>query len=87
MVFSSPIFLFGFLPILLLIYYGSPKQLKNSVLLFASLLFYAWGEVFYILVMLISIAINYALGRAIYHSQETDNHTLSRISIAILLEA
>ncbi|WP_160153866.1 MBOAT family protein [Microbulbifer sp. ALW1] len=87
MVFSSPIFLFGFLPILLLIYYGSPKQLKNSVLLFASLLFYAWGEVFYILVMLISIAINYVLGRAIYRSQETDNHNLSRASIVIAIAA
>ena len=62
MVFSAPIFLFGFLPIALLLYFLSPKRLKNIVLLLISLTFYAWGEVFYLIVMLISIIANYVIG-------------------------
>ena len=44
MVFSSLTFLFVFLPIVLLIYYISPRPLKNFVILLFSLIFYAWGE-------------------------------------------
>ena len=69
MVFSSPLFLFGFLPLVLLFYFISPRAWKNAVLLTCSLLFYAWGEVFYIGVMLISIASNYFVGRLIGRAQ------------------
>ncbi|RJQ56225.1 MAG: MBOAT family protein [Nitrospiraceae bacterium] len=62
MVFSSTIFLFGFLPLILFLYYISPKVSKNIVLLSGSLIFYAWGEVFYVLVMISSIIFNYVLG-------------------------
>lgn len=65
MVFSSPIFLFYFLPTLLVLYFCTPKAFKNLILLLASLLFYAWGEGFYLLLMLISILINYVFGRLI----------------------
>jgi alginate O-acetyltransferase complex protein AlgI len=65
MVFSSPIFLFFFLPALIVLYFSTPKQFKNLLLLFASLLFYAWGEGFYVALMLISISINYVFGRLI----------------------
>lgn len=65
MVFSSPIFLFFFLPALIAVYFCTPKQFKNLLLLFASLLFYAWGEGFYIALMLISISVNYIFGRLI----------------------
>lgn len=65
MVFSSPIFLFFFLPITLLLYAIAPRRLRNSVLLLASLFFYAWGEKFYLLVMLASIVINYFFGLGI----------------------
>ena len=73
MVFSSPVFLFGFLPIALLIYYLSPRSIKNITLLILSLLFYAWGEVFYLAVMIASIMSNYVIGRLIYGSQKEDN--------------
>jgi len=69
LVFSSPIFLFGFLPIALLIYYLAPRASKNIVLLLTSLLFYAWGEVFYIGVMLLSIISNYVVGKLIFNAQ------------------
>lgn len=68
MVFSSPIFLFGFLPLALLFYYASPSSLKNSILLLISLIFYSWGEVFYILVMIASIISNYIIGILIGNS-------------------
>lgn len=62
MIFTSPVFLFGFLPILLLIYFSAPSRLKNPILLLSSIVFYAWGEVFYTGVMLVSIVINYYVG-------------------------
>ncbi len=62
MVFSTVIFLCAFLPITIIIYYLMPKALKNYFLLFASLLFYAWGEPKYLLIMLFTIAVNYAGG-------------------------
>ena len=68
MLFSEPVFLFTFLPILLLVYFCTPQGLRNILLLCASILFYAWGEKVFVLVILASIAFNYllalALGRA-----------------------
>jgi len=62
MVFSSLVFLFVFLPIVLLIYFASPKKLKNLVLLISSLIFYAWGEPVYIFIMIISSIVDYTHG-------------------------
>ncbi|MBT4522313.1 MAG: MBOAT family protein [Halieaceae bacterium] len=66
MLFSSPVFLFAFLPLVLVLYYCSPLWLKNITLLLSSLLFYAWGEVFYVAIMVVSIASNYVFGRLIH---------------------
>jgi len=62
MVFSSPIFLFVFLPLCLGLHFISPRFLRNSVLLALSLLFYTWGEKPYVLVLLGSIVANYVFG-------------------------
>lgn len=62
MVFSSVTFLFGFLPLVLIAYALMPRGGKNLLLLVASLLFYAWGELDYVAVMLASILINYGVG-------------------------
>ncbi len=62
MVFSSPIFLFVFLPLVLAVYHASPWPLRNVVLLVASLVFYAWGETVFVAGMLASIAMNWAFG-------------------------
>ncbi len=62
MVFSSITFLYYFLPLVVIIYFVSPKKLKNYILLFASLAFYGWGEPKYILLMFLSIGSNYLLG-------------------------
>ncbi|MBA3580936.1 MAG: MBOAT family protein [Gammaproteobacteria bacterium] len=62
MVFSSAIFLFFFLPVVLAIYFVLPWRLKNMFLTAASIFFYAWGELAYVFVMLVSILFNYIFG-------------------------
>jgi alginate O-acetyltransferase complex protein AlgI len=65
MEFSSTVFLFLFLPVFLLLFFLTRKTARNLFLLFASLLFYAWGEGGYILVLLFSIIVNRILGSLI----------------------
>lgn len=59
MVFTSVTFLFYFLPIVLLVYYFANPIYRNILLTIFSLIFYAWGEPIYVLLMLFSIIINY----------------------------
>jgi alginate O-acetyltransferase complex protein AlgI len=63
MLFSSLVFIFVFLPIILLSYYLSPRNVRNYILLTFSILFYAWGGVKYTLILIISILINYLVVR------------------------
>ena len=65
MLFSSIPFLFYFLPAVILLYFLVPFQLKNAVLLLASLLFYAWGEPKYVILMIASITLFFGCGLAI----------------------
>ncbi|HPX93535.1 MAG TPA: MBOAT family O-acyltransferase [Bacillota bacterium] len=62
MLFSSITFLYYFLPALLLVYHLTPRRLKNAVLLMASLLFYAWGEPRFTLVMVLTAMAGYLSG-------------------------
>ena len=62
MVFSGIPFLYYFLPCVLILYYLAPFKLKNSVLLLSSLVFYAWGEPKFLILMLITVAQSYAAG-------------------------
>ncbi len=59
MVFSSILFIFFFLPLFLITYFLLPKKFQNTVLLVFSLIFYAWGEPIYVLLMIFSAFINY----------------------------
>ena len=59
MLFSSMTFVYVFLPIVLLLYLVSKKELHNPILLAASIIFYAWGEPKYLAIMLITILVNY----------------------------
>ena len=70
MVFSSLIFLFAFLPLALVTYYLSPRKMRNALLLLASLVFYAWGEPRYILIMLFSTVFDYVNGLLIQRYKE-----------------
>ncbi len=62
MLFSSIPFLYYFLPSVLILYFISPKKLKNTVLLISSLVFYGWGEPKYVVLMTASIIIGYVSG-------------------------
>lgn len=65
MIFSSIPFLYYFLPVVILLYFAVPGRVKNVVLLLASFVFYAWGELRYTLLMLIMITQGYVFGRLI----------------------
>lgn len=65
MLFSSLLFIFRFLPIFFVIYYLLPNRFRNGALFLASIFFYAWGEPRYIVLIIISIIVNYIAGIAI----------------------
>lgn len=64
MLFSSATFLFGFLPVVLAVYYalGGRREAQNIVLCLFSLFFYAWGEPWFVLIMIASIIVNWLAG-------------------------
>lgn len=73
MVFSSIQFIFIFLPIFFLVYYLLPFKFKNIWLFIASLVFYSYGvleEPLYILLIVVSILLNYFIGLAISRSEK-----------------
>ena len=69
MLFSSIPFLYYFLPAVPVVYFLAPRKLKNTVLLVSSLVFYAWGEPIYVLLMLAQILLSYGCGIAISKSE------------------
>lgn len=80
MLFSSNVFLFVFLPIVLLLYYIVPRPFKNPVLLLFSLFFYGWGEPVYLFLMIATILIDYLFGLCI-HSKQNKNKSAKGILI------
>ena len=72
MVFSSLIFLFAYLPLVLLTYYAVPRRWRNPVLFAVSLLFYGWEEPIYIILMVFSITSAYLFGFLIERYRERD---------------
>ena len=83
MVFSSLVFLWLFLPIVLGLYFLAQEKYRNLLLLLASLFFYAWGEPVYIAVMVFSIILNYCCGLKI-KSEDGKTHQ-SALIIGIVL--
>ncbi len=83
MLFSSIPFLYFFLPAVLLLYVIAPKKLKNTVLLFFSLIFYAWGEPRYIVLMAVSILAGYVLGLLIERFK--DNRRVKKLWLVLSL--
>ncbi len=65
MVFSSIPFLFRFLPIFMILYFVTPRRMRNIILFLGSLVFYAWGEPVYVLLMFFSTLSDYLHGRLI----------------------
>ncbi len=83
MVFSSLTFMFVFLPIVLILYYIVPKKFKNLFVLISGLIFYAWGEPVYVLIMIVSTLIDYTAGLLIYRFDTSK--TLKRICLIVSL--
>lgn len=75
-------FLFRFLPAVLLAYYISPKRYRNAVLFFFSLIFYAWGEPVYVCLMLFSTVVDYIHGRLVEKYVEQGQRTKARLTVA-----
>ncbi|MCP4821259.1 MAG: MBOAT family protein [Shimia sp.] len=69
MVFSAPIFLFGFLPSFLVIYYLTPARFRTTTLLVASCIFYGWWKVSYLLLVLGIAALSYVAGAVAVNAQ------------------
>ena len=69
MSFTTIEFMFRFLPIFLIVYYVVPTRYKNMILLIGSFVFYAWGQHFYLLLLMLSIVVNYTFGRLIGERQ------------------
>ena len=65
MIFSSPLFIALYLPVVLAIYYISPRKIKNLLLFMASLLFYGWGEPVYVSLMIFSTVVDYTHGKMV----------------------
>lgn len=84
MLFSSTIFIYLFLPLVLFfnfIVFKKSRLLQNINLLFASLFFYAWGEPKYVFLMIGSIIVNWFFGLMV--SKKRDSHKLCRLFIVL----
>ncbi len=75
--------MFVFLPIVLILYYIAPKKFKNLFILISGIIFYAWGEPVYVLIMLVSTLIDYTAGLLIYKFDKSK--TIKRICLIVSL--
>ncbi len=79
MVFSSLLFMFIYLVVVLAVYYIVPLKWRNLWLFIVNLIFYAWGEPVYVLLMLFSICINYISGFLVDKHRESDSKKAKRV--------
>jgi alginate O-acetyltransferase complex protein AlgI len=87
MVFSSIIFLFGFLPAVLIAHFLVPRGWRNLLLLLASLLFYFWGEGGYVVIMLLYMVFNWFFGTAIEAAKRGENGVPGTVTRTVLVLA
>ncbi len=86
MIFSSTLFLVYFLPIFLVAYHLSPRFLKNTVILLASIFFYSWGAPKFVFVILVSTILDFYLVRWMHHTRAiAKKKTLLGLSIFLNL--
>jgi alginate O-acetyltransferase complex protein AlgI len=85
MVFSAPLFLFLFLPLVLAVYFLLPGlRARNGWLLLASLIFYAWGEAGFILLLLVSTLVNFELGKWVERTEDISRRK-KVVAIAVIV--
>ena len=85
MVFSSLVFLFLFLPAVLLLYYAAPRRIRNLVLFAVSLIFYSWGEPVYIAIMLLSTVTDFSFGLLLDNSKRTARRRKGIVALSIVV--
>lgn len=88
MLFSSTTFIYLFLPIVVFCYYvlfKRSRKLQNIFLLIASLLFYAWGEPKFVLVMVVSIFLNWLFGLLVHRFKRNKAVCKGLIAIDVIL--
>ena len=85
MVFNSIFFIFCFLPVFMLVYYLVPGKLRNLILFLGSLIFYAWGEPVYVVLMLFSSVFNYYMGTELERLYDNDRKQKHNLIFAILV--
>lgn len=86
MSFSSPLFLFLFLPIALSIYFLARGRLKPIIALMASLVFYAWANPFDLLLILGVILLHYWLGRQIERHKDAGNRARNIVILSVIFD-
>ncbi|MEG1878890.1 MAG: MBOAT family O-acyltransferase [Pseudoflavonifractor sp.] len=85
MVFSTVLFLFIYLPVVLLVHYLSPVKWRNGVLLVFNLIFYGWGEPKYLLLMVFTIVVDYIDGLLVSYFKEKGNDKAAKIAVGAAL--
>ena len=82
MLFASTVFIFVFLPVVLVLYYTVFRKWRmgqNVMLLIASVIFYAWGEPKFVLVMLLSIICNWFFGILVDKAKKKEKKSMIRL--------
>ena len=88
MLFSTTTFIFIFLPAVIVIYYGALRKSRNAQNIFlfiSSLFFYAWGEPFFVLLMILSIVVNWYFGFAVDNAKKSNQIFLAKRYIVFML--
>ena len=83
MVFTSHIFIFYFLPVVLFVYYMLPAR-RNLFLLAASYAFYGWWEPWFIFLMLAATGVNYACGQVITRNRDNPRRAAAALTISVV---
>ena len=81
MLFSSTVFLFAFLPAVLILYYIAPRKVRNLILFVFSLVFYAWGEPVYVFLMIASTIVAYITGLLADKTKEGRKAWVPKVSL------
>ena len=77
-------FLFVFMPVVMAIYFLAKKEIRNYILLIASIIFYAWGEPRYLAIMIITILVNY-IGALCLDKYQNPRQRLGIVTVTILV--
>ena len=84
MLFSSMTFVFVFMPLVMSIYLLSKREIRNYVLLAASIIFYAWGEPRYLAIMIMTIFVTFIGARLVdYYADEVKRKWALALTIAV----